>query len=399
MNKERGFTLVEISLVIFIAGVLLAMGIAAYDIYKTRARYEQTWSNMDHIRDTLMEYQSVTGSYPCPAALDNNGAFGEAHCPGTGVASGTCDQGVCVVDSARDADSDGTMDRILIGAVPVTTMMQETVSGSQTNVIQEAPLPSNAINDGWSNRIVYAVSENLTRNTDFRSDYGAINVVDETGQSIMGTPGTAHYVLLSYGENQAGANSSAGFEVAPCIAGTAETPNCQRNGTFVSGILSKGNNAGYYDDMIRFTEWTVTNMWSYSMNSPGSVFNTNTDGNVGVGTNTPAHKLDISGGVLASKIYTKEFCDAEGNNCYAPEKIGGEDPAMNCGDANMAVKRIGRDAPGDNPNITPGEARVGCQTIFSSPAAVTGNCTGTQFLAGWKGSAPICCDLGDADCP
>ncbi len=403
MNRHQGFTLVELCIVMLVVGIVLVIGVMSYDMYKTKKRYDQTWENMDKARESLMAYQATQGFYPCPAGTDRakgDADYGIAYCPTIPV--GTCDKGVCrvlsaridtdgdgVADSDRDADGNGR-DIILIGTLPVTTIMQDVIAGTDTSAVGKAKLPAAFVEDGWGNRIVYAVSENLI-DSGFRSDFGSIDVLDENNRSVLGAnPGTAQYVLLSYGEDMAGAISGEGQPVAPCAPGLAETPNCQRTGTFVSGILSKGNNAAYYDDMLKFVSWTATNMWSYSQISPGSVFNTN-NGKVGVGLNTPVQELDISGGLRATNVYVKELCDAQGENCYEPEKIGGQDPAMDCGDSNLAIKRIGTNVTGNNTTMVAGQPSVGCDTVFPSPAAINSTCAPPQFVIGYRNDTGVIC--------
>ncbi len=382
MTKENGFTLIEVAIILLISGILLASGIMAYDLYSKNQRYAKTWENMELIRNALAEYQIKTGNYPCPAdptkgPQDTN--YGVANCtPCAG----------CVVTSNRDADGVGGNDSIIIGSVPLTTLITTVYSDGAT----QAKISINEIHDGWNNKIMYAVSESLAKDT-FKPNYGVIDMVDENNQPLLDTPSTAHYVLISYGEDGVGAYGRNGGPRNACTAGEVQTRNCTLGNQFVSGLLSLAAGAGHYDDLVQFVTWSMSKMWSYSPNNPGTIYNTNL-GFVGMGTDAPAVQLDIGGRIRATNLYTRLFCDDKGENCYDPEKIGGTDITMDCDDDSMAVKQIGVRASGSNATLKPLQPSVGCEKPFPSAAALNKKCPiAGQYMYGYttrNGGEPLC---------
>lgn len=386
VNRKTGFTLLEVAIVLLISGILFSIGIMAYDLYSKNQKYAQTWKNMETIRNALAEYQIKTGFFPCPA----NPALGPAD-TGYGDASPACNPCPgCVVLGGRDADGKGGTDRVIIGSIPLTTLIRTVYSDN----IKQAKLSINDAHDGWGNKIMYAVSENLTPSYTggvFKPTNGSVDIVDENGQALLAQDYSAHYALISYGQDANGAYSHDGAVVAACNPGQAETPNCALSAQLVSGLISMAPGTTYYDDLVQYVTWTASKMWSYSQESPGTVYNTDL-GNVGMGTNTPLNQLDVGGRIQTTNIFTRLFCDANGNNCYDPKKIGGTESTMNCNNNRMAVKQIGVNATGVNGSLNPSESSVGCQRPFPSAAALNKQCA-TGYMYGYttkNGGEPLC---------
>jgi len=244
-NSEQGFTLIEISIVIVIAGVLLAILSSALLSYVKKSKINTTEYRMDKIEEALAQYLTVNRKYPCPAsrvAAPDDADFGRevtADC-NTGAGAGAGDAAATIrADDAR------------IGAVPTRSLS----------------LPDEFAIDGWGNKFTFAVTEDLAsspRGTPitrfFEPDGGRISVIDSAGNEIVEAPSNptskAHYVIVSHGPGGDG-SYPLGSVVAPpvaCFAGTLEEENCDNNDATFRATLTNSdvNGANFFNDYIRY---------------------------------------------------------------------------------------------------------------------------------------------------
>ena len=66
MNRNRGFSLVEIAMVVAIALILLSLGLTAINSQLSSAAYSITKKRQDVIKDALANYLGARRSFPCP---------------------------------------------------------------------------------------------------------------------------------------------------------------------------------------------------------------------------------------------------------------------------------------------------------------------------------------------
>ena len=73
---SKGFTLIELMIVVAIIGVLAAIGIPQYQNYTARAQATEGLALAGGLKTALAEYYSVHGSFPNDGGSDSNAAIG-----------------------------------------------------------------------------------------------------------------------------------------------------------------------------------------------------------------------------------------------------------------------------------------------------------------------------------
>jgi type IV pilus assembly protein PilA len=73
-TAQKGFTLIELMIVIAIVGILAAIALPAYQDYIVRSKMSEPLAALAEAKTTIAEYVAANGDYP-PAGL-NNEAFG-----------------------------------------------------------------------------------------------------------------------------------------------------------------------------------------------------------------------------------------------------------------------------------------------------------------------------------
>jgi type II secretion system protein G len=72
VNKPRGFTIVELLIVIVVIAILASISIVAYNGIQQRARDSKRTSEISQIKKVLEFYKADTGSYPAVCAGGDN---------------------------------------------------------------------------------------------------------------------------------------------------------------------------------------------------------------------------------------------------------------------------------------------------------------------------------------
>jgi len=242
-NKSRksGFSLLELSIVLVIIGILVYGSSALYTVSVDAARAKQVETTLTAIERALRLHQQTVGDLPCPA--DGTLVFGDANY-GLSVES---PEGTCSSNSYTPTGAYG-------GVVPTRTLN----------------LPDNYAIDPWGYRITYVVDDACVDNADWAgcASGAGLTVQDNSGGSTR----TAAYVLVSHGENGTGAYyRSGGATRVPLTGSTSaeedENAHVLGDGThgtwdteFRDDFVHQGEVGNYFDDYVR---WKVPAQITY----------------------------------------------------------------------------------------------------------------------------------------
>lgn len=259
MNKHQsGFTLIELSIVLIISGIMIVVAIEAYTIYDEKRKAEQINMQMADLDQYIKNFPSMInpatvdpttgigtpyGRFPCPAPMDGTGAgndFDTEDCSITPIA------GV-----QPDGSNGGTP--VLIGKIPAATL----------------GLHSDYMRDPYGNYLLYAVTQGAANSATYGTTSGAIQVIEE---GIDHNPASAtlgniielerhnnvQYMVASMGDTGAGAYAFNGEQPVACPDNTIkEHENCDGDARFITSLLSERNTNSFYDDKLLFAANTV----------------------------------------------------------------------------------------------------------------------------------------------
>jgi prepilin-type N-terminal cleavage/methylation domain-containing protein len=241
MNREseKGFTLLEMAIVIIIGGVLLSFLGTALLAYLKQSRIETTEFRLAKIQEAMTQYLSVNGHYPCVANRNlgaDDAQFGR-------MVTANCDVGGSFTGTNVTTGRAGI--RVRIGAVPTRTLN----------------LPDEMIADAWGHKFTYAVTAPQATNLQYTADGGAISVIDGAGNSLVNPNSTAHYVVVSHGETGDGGYPviNATSPSVPCRTAALDGANCDNSDAIFRSTLvtSEATVANFYDDYVYFQGQTA----------------------------------------------------------------------------------------------------------------------------------------------
>ena len=264
--KNKGFSLIEISIVLVVLGIMLYSGLSLVSAQTDVANIRSTQTKLEKIQTALDLFVATQNRLPCPAngkTLNTAAAFGIEHATVSTSGNGyTCsDPGS---DSAGFLTNTTAGARTYTGVVPTRTLN----------------LPDSYMFDAWGRRLTYVVSKYCTAPSGVAAAATSGWAVDATdyykgvcdsditvtatsnGVAITGTEDIvnykaykAAYIVISHGKNGEGAWSRAGVRVASGNNGTKEYINAEATSTataiFNDGAINDGDVvAKKFDDIV-----------------------------------------------------------------------------------------------------------------------------------------------------
>lgn len=232
-KNMRGFTLLELAIVIIVAGLLLAGGLYGLKASRSKDQWDVTAARMTQIETALSVHIDRFGHLPCPApfnaAMDTAGyaqpvAACAAAAPGIQFATGTAGGPVA------------------IGALPTRALN----------------LPDEYGADGRGGVLTYAVSALMAADAaSYQANDGAIQFSSRnTAGVVQPLTQNAIYAVVSHGPDRRGAGG------VGCAAGALDGENCDGDAQFLimpDGYSTQGG-AQNYDDRVVFSDkQSVTN--------------------------------------------------------------------------------------------------------------------------------------------
>lgn len=259
-TSKRGFSLIELSVVITIVGILLYTTLSVGSAQITVSKIKQTNDKLDKIANALAIFYKTNNYLPCPASgstLITDNTFGTS---GGSGASTTC------------ANANGNNSNVYTGVVPV----------------RDLNLPDEFMFDGWNSRISYSISAYCVSKAQWNTanvykcttdgaatgadDGAAINIAGRNG---ITWPNHAAYVIISHGNNIVASYNRAGVRITTgaSTASPKELANGSMNSsaadtygaTYYDMAINDGANAGnnFFDDIVR---WSTAPQVDYNAN-------------------------------------------------------------------------------------------------------------------------------------
>jgi type II secretory pathway pseudopilin PulG len=415
-GKEKGYTVLEMAVVIGVTGMILASAASAWRLYSQTGAHSDTTTNLDQATAALDDYLVRLGRLPCPARLDlprtdpNYGMEGQcdptqtaainpANPYPTAINPGDCKGGICLEKSLRTDPRPA--------GIPVAVSWPPAVRRGMLP-FRILNLPEELAYDGYHTRLQYAVTEPLAVSSTYNETYGGIQVNDSNNAPLFNLAKTgARYLVFSSGKDSKGAYNKMGSLIAPCDMQTVDGENCNTSSTNTTAIYRLGQTATaagaqHFDDVMKFYSTNNAPLWRPTSPLVGDITDMldakdSTAGAFAIGRNPVKYTLEVKDKVHADgNLDVSELCDNSdatkyGANCFLPSKIGGQDAYMDCT---------------TNPDITNpamkyatgvyGGTHKGTTSCTSSPVPAV--CPDGQFVTSIDNAGKITCSTGPG-CP
>lgn len=228
INKQSGYTIVELSLTITILAIIASSGLAILSNQNAKTKREETAEKIKVIEKAIKSYVEINGHLPCPAS------------PGANETSPQFGYSSAYSDTSNECLATGNA----TGMVPVRSLN----------------LNDNFAYDGWERKFSYRIAKGMGSSFDFNDDsfIGDISVTDLNGfeKTSIGKPAPnnygAVYIIISHGPRGYGSwgkNSASPPNLPPESSREYENVNHTENKIYVQ------NSPTYlFDNIVSFKQ-------------------------------------------------------------------------------------------------------------------------------------------------
>lgn len=263
-NKQSGFTLIEIAVVLVIVGILVGSFIGSITSRIETTRRDNAIKKLEEIKLAIFGYAAAEGRLPCPAIADLGGGQEQP------VGGGVCATLYGFVPG-RTLGLSGAYNRDNLLIDSWGNPFRYSVTGSDTNAFTTAPGGGGSIQEVAVAAVngLAVLSPDIVicdgDSTDTDSCAGGPNTLIDTAVFIvmsLGKDGSAFITTLAPNSDQ-GENASEAAVVAN-TAGENLAYTVGNNRVFVSKSYSEiGSAAGQFDDLIIWASQYA--LYSYMM--------------------------------------------------------------------------------------------------------------------------------------
>ena len=270
--RAAGFSLIELSVVLTIIGVVTASGLSIATSSLERTKYTSSKDKMTEVLAALSRFYASNYRLPCPAdpaLAPGAGGYGQEIYSTNGTTAGLCD---AVTTPANTAAVGGSTRR------HVTS--NDALGVARDAYVRQGSLPTRALGiadnmmyDEYGYKFTYVVTEAFTTGTSSApaSATGAITVNDGLGNNLTIV---AEMAVISHGKDHKGAYNKTGTQTSTCGASTnLDVENCDTEVNDV-WLTDAQYNAGtvaasYFDDLIRWQDKNTV-IGTYAASGSGS---------------------------------------------------------------------------------------------------------------------------------
>lgn len=239
MRSSRGFTLIEMAIVLVVLTLIISGGLFAVAGITDNTKRAETNKKLDVIEKALVLYAIQNACLPCPA--DGNLASSNADAGRARYNASTYYSTGCTSVAGDDCDG-------IVGVVPWRNL-----GLSEMDIV-----------DAWGTRITYSIAQDSgIEDTDGMvrippSTYTPLGevVVQTAASTPVNITSVAAYVLVSHGKDRAfgraGQTGTLQNDTHSSATNDPQPENGDGDVTFTMDDLNEVANADYFDDIVRF---------------------------------------------------------------------------------------------------------------------------------------------------
>jgi len=336
--SSKGFTLVEFSVVMTIFALLVGSAILLYAQYYERKKVEKNISSIMEMEEAIKAFFFTEGRFPCPGPLTANvgdSNYGmELNCQNTAPSP---DYNLAVHTFDIDGDGSDENVRVRIGTFPFRTVFERLADHAMQEAAGTAPkktsytrsIDAGSVLDAYSRQFTYVVTEEQAT-PGYKDRAGAIEIYDEHGELIAER---MNFVLVSHGDNGAGAITTEGTLYRACDLAAVEGENCDNDHIFTAGLRTEASGTDFYDDVVSQLQYIPFYLWDQTAEGSSNIINENL-GNVGINVTDPEERLHVDGNMTAwyfwdgfGSAFSEKLCAENAGvwdeDCFSAEVIAG----------------------------------------------------------------------------